>query len=104
PLDERTAPAESLRVISQSPTDVTPVLNAVAKAALKFCSARDAVVALRDGDTWSIAAHDGPIGFTPGTRPLNRDTTPGRAIVDAKVVHIADLQSAEGEQLPETRR
>jgi len=48
-LEQQTATAEILGVISQSPTDVTPLLTAVAKAALKFCSARDAHVILRDG-------------------------------------------------------
>ena len=102
-LEQQTATAEILRVISQSPTDVTPVLAAVAKAALKFCGARDAQVGLRDGDHWFIAANEGPIGVVPGPRPLNRQTTPGRAILDGKVVQIADFQSAEADGFPESR-
>ena len=94
-LEQQTATADILRVISQSPTDVNPVLGAVARAALKFCGARDAQVALRRGDKWFVAAHEGPIEAVPGMRPLTRQTGPGRAMVDAKVVHIADLQSAE---------
>jgi len=61
-LEQQTATAEILGVISQSPTDVTPLLTAVAKAALKFCSARDAHVILRDGDQWFVAATEGQIG------------------------------------------
>ena len=61
-LEQQTATAEILTVISQSPTDVGPVLSAVARAAMKFCGANDALVALRDGNEWSIAAHEGPIG------------------------------------------
>src|SRR4029453_15562719 len=102
-LEQQTATAEILRVISQSPTDVNPVLAAVAKAALKFCGARDAQVGLRDGDSWSIAAHEGPIGALSGTRRLNRLTAPGRAMVDGEVVQIADLQSAEGDEFTEAR-
>jgi PAS domain S-box-containing protein len=102
-LEQQTATADILRVISQSPTDVIPVLTAVAKAALKFCGARDAQVALRDGDTWSVAAHEGPIGALRGTRRLNRQTAPGRAMVDGEVVQIGDLQSAEGDEFQEAR-
>src|SRR5262249_33380959 len=58
-LEQQTATAEILRVISQSPTDVSPVLAAVAKATLKFCGALDALVILRDGDNWFTAAHEG---------------------------------------------
>jgi PAS domain S-box-containing protein len=102
-LEQQTATADILRVISQSPTDVTPVLAAVAKAALKFCGARDAQVVLRDGDHWFVAATEGPIGVIPGPRPLNRHTTPGRAILDGEVVQIADVQSAEADEFPESR-
>jgi GAF domain-containing protein len=100
-LEQQTATAEILRVISQSPTDVTPVLAAVAKAALKFCGARDAQVALRDGDRWFVAASEGQIGIIPGPRPLNRHTISGRAILDGEVVQIADFQSAEADGFPE---
>ena len=102
-LEQQTATADILRVISQSPTDVSPVLTAVAKAALKFCCAIDAQVGLRDGDHWFVAAAEGPIGVVPGVRPLNRQTTLGRAILDGEVVQIADFQSAEGEGFPESR-
>src|SRR4029077_3745365 len=60
-LEQQTATAEILTVISQSLTDVGPVLSAVAKAAMKFCGASDAQVSLREGDEWFIAAHEGPI-------------------------------------------
>ena len=56
-----------------------PVLTAVAKAAFHLCGARDAQVALRDGDAWSVAALERPIGLLRGTRRLNRQTAPGRA-------------------------
>ncbi len=39
-LDQQTAISEILRVISASPTDVQPVLDAVAERALKLCDAR----------------------------------------------------------------
>ncbi|MPZ29467.1 MAG: hypothetical protein GEV13_00460 [Rhodospirillales bacterium] len=45
-LERQTATAEILRVISQSPTDVGPVLRAVADAAAGLCRADEAAVFL----------------------------------------------------------
>src|SRR5262249_10135143 len=103
-LEQQTATAEILTVISQSPTDVGPVLSAVAKAAMKFCGASDARVGLREGDEWSIAAHEGPIETTIGVRRrLPRHTAPGRAMIDGKVIQVKDFRSDEGNDFPEGR-
>jgi signal transduction histidine kinase len=103
-LEQQTATAEILTVISQSPTDVGPVLSAVARAAMKFCAANDALVSLREGDRWLIAAHEGTVGANLGEwRMLTRHTAPGRAMTDGEVVQIVDLQSVEGDEFPEGR-
>ena len=90
-LEQQTATADILRVISQSPTDVQPVLDVVVKAAQRFCGAEDVVISLRDGDELVIAAHDGPIWAPPRGRKLDRSSTQGRAVIDAKTVHVADI-------------
>ena len=103
-LEQQTATAEILTVISQSPTDVGPVLSAVARAAMKFCGASDALVSLREGDEWVMAAHEGPIETMIGARRmLTRHTAPGRAMTDGEVVQIVDLQSVEAGEFPEGR-
>ena len=103
-LEQQTATADILRVISQSPTDVGPVLTAVARAALKFCGAQDAIVVLREGENWFTAAHEGPIE-TPSraSHRLTRGTAPGRAILDGKVVQIEDYRSAATAEFSEGR-
>jgi len=96
-LEQQTATAEILRVISQSPTDVAPVLEAVAKAAVRFCGAEDAVIALRESDSWRAAAHEGSMAALPmhERQPLNRETSPGRAIVDGRTIHFPDISALD---------
>ncbi len=95
-LDQQTATADILHVISSSPTDVQPVLNAVVKAAVRFCGATDAVILMRQAEEWSGVAHEGPLVSAIGTAfPLNRETAPGRSMVDRQTVHYPDIRSLD---------
>ncbi|HYK98220.1 MAG TPA: GAF domain-containing protein, partial [Candidatus Acidoferrales bacterium] len=98
-LERQTAMSEILRVISASPTDVQPVLDAVARSARKFCGAEDVVVALADGDIIRIRAHDGPLPPPEGTFAIDRRTQTTRSMVDRTTVHVLDMQ-AETEEFP----
>jgi signal transduction histidine kinase len=93
-LEQQTATAEILRVISQSPTDVQPVLEVVVTAARRFCGAADALIALRDGPDVVVVAHEGPLmaSIAAGERrPLDRGMLTGRAIADGRTIHIPDV-------------
>jgi len=93
-LEQQTAIAEVLRVISSSPTDVKPVLDAVAMRAARICEAFDAIIFMREDDRIRHVAHFGDIhgGVALGESvPLGRDMAAGRAIVDGVPVHIEDL-------------
>ena len=55
-LEQQTATAEVLRVISESPTDVQPVFDAIAQRALRLCDAAQSVTALVEGGDICIVA------------------------------------------------
>jgi two-component system NtrC family sensor kinase len=90
------ATVEILQLISASPTDTSPVLDAVANAALRLGNASDVVVALRDGANWVTVSHAGLLGGPAGGRfRLDRDTAPGRAILEGKIVHLPDIRALD---------
>jgi GAF domain-containing protein/CheY-like chemotaxis protein/HPt (histidine-containing phosphotransfer) domain-containing protein len=95
-LEQQTATGEILRVISRSPTDIQPVLDAVVESASRLCETPDVTIFLRDGDRLRLSAHRGPIPVQP-TLPLVRGTSNGRAVLDGRAVHVSDMQSEDAE-------
>src|SRR5689334_14527464 len=60
-VEYQTATAEVLGIISRSPTDVQPVLDAIVESAARVCGIDDVVLRLRDESTMGVSAHFGPI-------------------------------------------
>ena len=60
-LEHQTATAEVLGIISRSPTDVQPVLDAIVESAARVCGIDDVVLRLRDCISFLPRAHFGPI-------------------------------------------
>ncbi len=93
-LEQQTATSEILGVIASSPTDIQPVLDAVAESAARLCEAPDAVIFRRDEGVTRPAARYGSI---PLARPIGEafpDTSgspPGRAMIDRKTIHVHDI-------------
>src|SRR6266481_8497168 len=100
-LEQQTATAEILRVISTSPTNLQPVLDTVVASAARFCGAYDVTLFQVDGDTLRIPAHYGLIPV-PESRsiPLVRGAVTGRAVLERRVVHLADILT-ETEEFPD---
>jgi GAF domain-containing protein len=105
-LERQTATAEVLRVISQSPTDVQPVFDAVVSTAVRLLRCDICFVLLRSGNTFSPMAGAGPQGPLPDLGPRNLPIDPdanfpSRAILGKTMLHLPDWSKIE---LPEHER
>ncbi len=94
--EQQTATSEILRVIARSPTNLRPVLDAIAANAALVCGAYDAVVVLREGDLVRRVAHYGPITSTlPESRTISRGSVSDVVILDRKPVHVHDMLATD---------
>src|SRR5438132_2269831 len=100
-LEQQTATSDILGVISRSPTEVGPVLAAVAESAARLCAAVDAIILSTEGPMMRRVAHFGDITSVSDVRSVTRDTPSGRAIVEHQIIHIEDIleEFARGEYL-----
>ena len=97
-LEQQTATAEILRVISSSPTDALPVFDTIATNAAQLCRAEFAWVFRFDARVLHFAAQYGlsPAGLAEVRRvspmPLGRGSAAGRSILNRAIEHIPDVQ------------
>jgi signal transduction histidine kinase/putative methionine-R-sulfoxide reductase with GAF domain len=97
-MEQQAATSEILRVIASSPSDLQPVLDAIAASAARVCSAEDATIRLVEGNVLRMEAHHGTIERGEVERPISRHSVTGRAVTDCRLIHIEDLLSmADGE-------
>jgi two-component system, NtrC family, sensor kinase len=91
-LQQQTATADVLKVISRSTFDLQPVLNTLTESAARLCEAFDSSIFLRQGESLRHRAHHGPIPQDLADLPIGRGFVNGRAFVDRAPVHVHDLQ------------
>ncbi|MFZ0423105.1 MAG: GAF domain-containing protein [Xanthobacteraceae bacterium] len=105
-LARQTATSDILRVISQSPTDVRPVLDRIVLTAARLIRCHLAFVLLCDGATFWSAAIASPEGPVANARPTKSPVDPGanfpsRAILAKEMLHLPDFSLIE---IPEHER
>jgi HAMP domain-containing protein len=102
-LAQQTATGEILQVISRSPSDIQPVLDAVAESSTRLCDATDVSIALVDGEVLKVVASHGVLArwWPDEGIPIERGSVTGRAVVDRRTVHVHDLASEPDEEFPQ---
>src|SRR5262249_46064405 len=95
-LQQQTASAEVLQVISASPGELEPVFDALLKNAVRLCASNFGNLYLREGEVFRLAAwHNTPPDFVERRRSERYrpgpNSPPGHMLRTRSVVHVADL-------------
>ena len=99
-LQQQTATADVLKVISRSTFNLDKVLDTLVESATRLCDADHAWLFQREGNFLRWAASYGHTPdvharirnfFQPLKVPIDRGSVTGRAAVEAQVVHVTDV-------------
>src|SRR5207244_650633 len=97
-LEQQTATAEILRVISSSPTDVQPVFDTIVRSAVRLCDGLFSALFQFDGELiYQVAQHNYTSEALEAAHRVfparpTRALLSGRTILERAVVHIPDVE------------